>query len=335
MQSNANFGTNRYDDGMAFDPRRLAVLRAVEEHRSFTSAAEALFTSQPAVSRQIARLEQEVAVQLVIRGPRQVALTPAGEALAAHARTLLPAIDAAEREMQSYASPEGGAVRLGAVPSVMASLVPEALAALRTVRPRVVVRLDESWSDDLLERIGRGELDLAIISAVASDVPTENTLLISEPFVAVLPSRHRLAGRRVLSLADLRGEPLIVAPSPAVRRELVRVCAWAGFVPEITATVGGSASERLVAAGIGIALIPASTAPTTHGLVVRPVPDVPRRNIVLAAAHRAHRTGAERDLEAALVTAARAQQLHFRRDGSPRQDASGKADLGRLESPLP
>ena len=289
---------------MAFDPRRLAVLRAVAEHRSFTAAAEALFTTQPAVSRQIARLEQEVAVQLVIRGPRQVALTPAGEALAAHARTLLPAIDAAEREMHSYASPDGGAVRLGAVPSAMASLVPDALAALRTVRPRVLVRLDESWSDELLERIGRGELDLAIVSAAASDVPAENALLLSEPFVAVLPSRHRLARRRVLSLSDLRGEPLVVAPSPAIRRELVRVCAWAGFVPEIIATVGSSASERLVAAGIGVALVPASTASNASGLVVRPVPDVPHRSLVLAAAHRQHRTGAERDLEAALIIAA-------------------------------
>jgi len=289
---------------MAFDPRRLAVLRAVAEHRSFTAAAEALFTTQPAVSRQIARLEQEVAVQLVIRGPRQVALTPAGEALAAHARTLLPAIDAAQREMHSYASPDGGAVRLGAVPSAMASLVPDALAALRTLRPRALVRLDESWSDDLLERIGRGELDLAIVSAAASDVPADRALLMSEPFVAVLPSRHRLARRRVLSLSDLRGEPLVVAPSPAIRRELVRVCAWAGFVPEIAATVGGSASERLVATGIGVALVPASAAPKARGLVVRPVPDVPPRSLVLASAHRAHRTGAERDLEAALVTAA-------------------------------
>jgi DNA-binding transcriptional LysR family regulator len=304
MQSNANFGGHRYAERMAFDPRRLAMLRAVSEYRSFTAAAEALFTTQPAVSRQIARLEQEVAVQLVIRGPRQVALTPAGEALAAHARTLLPAIDAAEREMHSYASADGGAVRLGAVPSAMASLVPDALAALRTVRPRVQVRLDESWSDDLLERIARRELDLAIVSAAASDVPAKNTLLISEPFVAVLPSRHRLARRRVLSLSDLRGEPLVVAPSPAIRRELVRVCAWAGFVPEITATVGASASARLVASGIGVALVPASTAPKARGLVVRPVPDVPPRSLVLASAHREHRTGAERDLEAALVTAA-------------------------------
>ena len=289
---------------MAFDPRRLAVLEAVAEHRSFTAAAEALFTTQPAVSRQIARLEQEVAVQLVIRGPRYVALTPAGEALALHARTLLPAIDAAEREMHSYASPDGGTVRLGAVPSAMASLVPDALAALRKKRPRVRVRLDESWSDELLERIARGELDLAIVSAGASDVPAEKALLISEPFVAVLPAGHRLARRRVLSLSDLRGEPLVVAPSPGIRRELVRVCAWAGFVPEIVAAVGGSASERLVATGIGVALVPASTAPNTSGLVVRPVPDVPHRSLVLAAARRQHRTGAERDLEAALITAA-------------------------------
>jgi DNA-binding transcriptional LysR family regulator len=306
MQSNADSDLEQYAWRMAFDPRRLAVLTAVAEHGSFTAAAEALLTTQPAVSRQIAGLEKELAVSLVVRGSRRIALTPAGEALLAHARTLLPAMDAAERGMRAYAAPDGGAVRLGAVPSAMASLVPGALSALRARRPQVVVRVDEGWSDDLLSRVACGELDLAVVSAPATDVPDEHTLLASESFVALLPRGHRLARRRSLALRDLRGEALVVAPSPAVRRELVRVCAWAGFVPEVVATASGVAAERLVVGGVGVALVPESAASAEGSVIVRTVRDVPRRSLVIARAPRARRTGAERDLESSLVEVARA-----------------------------
>ena len=289
---------------MAFDPRRLAVLEAVAQRRSFTAAAEALLTTQPAVSRQIAALERELAVQLVVRGPRSVTLTPAGEALLAHAETLLPAIDAASREMGAYAAPDGGAVRLGAVPSAMASIVPDALLALRARRPRVMVEADEGWSDDLLRRVDRGDLDLAVVSGLAGGDAGDRTLLAAEPFVALLPRGHRLARRRTLALADLRDESWIVAPSPGVRGELVAVCARAGFAPHIVATASWVATERLVAAGLGVALPPASAVGRTPGAAVRQLSDPPQRSLVLVRAPRARRTGAERDLEATLAQAA-------------------------------
>jgi DNA-binding transcriptional LysR family regulator len=289
---------------MGFDPRRLAVLRAVAAHRSFTAAADALVTTQPAVSRQIAALERELAVQLVVRGPRHVTLTPAGEALVAHAETLLPAIDAAAREMGAYAAPDGGSVRLGAVPSAMASIVPDALVALRARRPRVMIEADEGWTDDLLRRVDRGDLDLAVVSGPAADEPGDRTLLAAEPFVVLLARGHRLARRTALALADLRDEAWIVAPSPGVRGELVAACARAGFAPEIVATASWGAARRLVGAGLGVALPPASAAGRTPGVAVRPLSEPPRRSLVLVRAPRARRTGAERDLEATLVAAA-------------------------------
>lgn len=306
MQSNANAGCQRYDWRMEFDPRRLEVLCAVAEHRSFTAAADALVTTQPAVSRQIARLEQELGVQLVIRGPRRVTLTRAGEALVAQAQTVLPAIDAAAREMRAYAAADGGAVRFGAVPSAMTALVPPALVALRERRPRVVVRADEGWSDDLIERVARGDLDLAVVSVPAGAVSPESTLLSADSFVALLPATHHLASQSELALADLRDEPWIVAPPPGVRRELLRVSARAGFVPEIVATASWEATVELVAVGLGVALVPESALAGKQGVAIRPVRDVPQRNLVIAYATRPRRTAVERDLASALGAAAQA-----------------------------
>src|SRR3954468_9884429 len=108
------------------DARRLVVLRAIAEHRSFTRAARALIMPQPAVSRQLAALEREAGVALVARGPRQVSLTPAGAALVEEADAIVPALEAAGRRMRGFAATDGGAVRIGAVPSALAGFVAEA-----------------------------------------------------------------------------------------------------------------------------------------------------------------------------------------------------------------
>ena len=182
------------------DARRLHVLRAIGEHRSFTRAAAALVMTQPAVSRQLAALEAEVGVQLVVRGPRHVSLTPAGAALIEEAGAILPAIDAAARRMSAFAASDGGAVRLGAVPSALSSFVPSALQELRAQRPRVQIHVQEGWSEDLARLTARGELDLAIVSAGdAGPAPAGHALLL-EPFVVLLSAEHPLARHRRLSL---------------------------------------------------------------------------------------------------------------------------------------
>ena len=181
-----------------FDPRRLVVLEAIAEHRSFTKAAEALFTSQPAVSRQIAALERELAASLVVRDARSVVLTAAGEALLEHARTLLPAIDAAAREVAAHGAPDGGSVRLGAVPSAITSFIPAAIEALRADRPRVRVRIDEGWGEDLVVQTSRGTLDLAVVSAACR---------------TRLSPANRADQRRLRRLAARRPPPRGLAPS--------------------------------------------------------------------------------------------------------------------------
>jgi DNA-binding transcriptional LysR family regulator len=292
---------------MMIDARRLRVLRAIDEHRSLTRAAEALVMTQPAVSRQLAALEAEAGVQLVIRNPRHVSLTPAGAALVEDAETILPAIDAAARRLRGYAASDGGAVRLGAVPSALASFVPDALSALRSERPRVEIQIDEGWSADLLRLVTRGDLDLAVVSSPRGNAPARGVPLLREPFVALVHAEHRLARGTPVALGDLRDEPWIVAPDPGGRQAVLAACAAAGFTPRVAASAAWHAAERLVGIGLGVALAPQSTAARLalgHQVVARDLADAPVRELCLVRAPRSRPTPAVRALAAALSEAA-------------------------------
>jgi DNA-binding transcriptional LysR family regulator len=287
-----------------FDPRRLRVLQAIADHRSFTLAAEELSMTQPAVSRQVAALERELAVTLVLRNARRVALTAAGEALLAHAATILPAITAAAREIENHRAPDGGSVRVGAVPSALAGLVPDALSAFRTRRPRATVRVEEGWGDDLADRTLRGELDLALVSAAATTAAHDRTPLSSEQFHVMLRGDDPLAGATAIHLTDLRHAAWIVAPTPGGRREVTAACARAGFTPRITATAGWGATERLVAAGVGIALAPGSIATSVPGVTLRPLHGGPQRQLMLLRSGLGRPTPAAEELAVLLHEAA-------------------------------
>jgi len=286
-----------------FDPRRLVVLEAIAEHRSFTKAAETLFTTQPAVSRQIAALERELAASLVVRDSRKVVLTAAGAALVEHARTLLPAIDAAAREVAAHGAPDGGSVRLGAVPSAITSFIPAAIEALRADRPRVSVRIDEGWGEELVVRTTRGTLDLAVVSAPAARGFHRPTVLTNDDFDVWLPADHHLASRTQLQLADLRNESWIVAPTQTGRLEIAAACAAAGFTPRIAAAASWGSAERLIAAGVGIALAPTPTVAPATDVVVRPLTDGPRRHLVLIERPGASGSAVTVDLRRVLIAA--------------------------------
>jgi DNA-binding transcriptional LysR family regulator len=292
---------------MALDARRLLVLQAIAEQRSFTRAAEALVMTQPAVSRQLAALEAEVGAQLVERGPRHVALTPAGAALVEEAEAILPAIDAAARRLKAFAASDGGAVRLGAVPSAMATFVPTALHALRRARPRVEIQLQEGWSTDLARLTARGDLDLAVVSTSGTMPPPSGATLLREPLVVLLAADHPLARRRRLALAELADEPWLVATEPGGRQAITTAYAEAGFTPRIVGSVAWHAAERLIAIGLALALAPQSTGArlARHpDLVAKPLTKAPVRELRLITPARPRRTPVERELEAHLHDAA-------------------------------
>src|SRR5688500_9620234 len=199
------------------DPRRVLTFREVARLGSFSRAAEALSLTQPAVSQQVAALERQAGTRLLVRGPGGLTLTPAGELLLAHADVVADRLQLASGQLGELSAHAARELRIGAFPSALATRVPRALARLTEERPQVKADVGEGTTDELVERVRSGALHVAVCFQDAS-VPrrehegAERIDLGDEPFMALLPPGHRLAGAGPVRLRDL-AEETWVAPS--------------------------------------------------------------------------------------------------------------------------
>jgi DNA-binding transcriptional LysR family regulator len=240
---------------------RLRVLREVAQQGSFSSAADALDYTQSAVSQAVATLEAETGATLLHRDRRGVRPTAAGAALISHTDGILARIEAAEAEVQAILGLSGGLVRMASFPTAGATLMPLAIARFRAAHPQVELTLAEGEPEDIAPRLRAGELDLALLfefrgGSLGSGFSRAE--LLEDPMHVVLPVAHALAERPALRLTDLRDEPWIQtsAGSPCAR-QVVRSCQAAGFTPAVSFESDDYATvQGLVAAGVGVALIP-------------------------------------------------------------------------------
>jgi molybdate transport repressor ModE-like protein len=258
------------------DSRRLRVLLQVARTGSLAAAAEELGYTPSAVSQQIRALERELGTVVLERRGRGVALTEPGSALVAHAQRIVDALGAAESEVQAIAGLRAGVLRLGWFSTAGAILVPRAIARFRRRHPQIELVLEEADPDECAHRLREGELDLAVVYEFRRDEPLPAELhligLLEDRLHVALPPGHRLAERKRIRMAELADETWIqgvrhgstVATLPAACRE-------AGFEPHIAfQTDDPMAWQGLVAAGVGVAVIPQLTLPTARpDLVVR------------------------------------------------------------------
>jgi len=275
--------------GGTVDIAWLEVFREVAARGSLTAAAQALGYTQPAVSRQVAALEKATDVRLFDRLPRGVRLTEEGRFLLAHAEVVLERMRAAADGLQALRNLEAGRLRAGAIDSANAALLPRALAAFRTVHPGVRLSVAEGTTPVQLGRLRNGEIDVAVISSNPDQEleggPFGLYHLIDDQLMVALPAGHRLAAHPVLRLADLAGESWVEG-HPESARTLTDACQRAGFRPRIDFEAREwTAKEGFVAAGLGLALVPALSAGTVGtDIVVRPLHprDAPVRQIFAA-----------------------------------------------------
>jgi DNA-binding transcriptional LysR family regulator len=262
------------------DVRRMRVLREVAHRGSFSAAAEALSFTQSAVSQHVAALERETGTRLVERGPRGVRLTDAGRALVCHADAILARIDDAEEELAAIAGLREGRLRLASFQSAGATLVPRAVASFRERHPGVELAMIEAEPEPATEHLLAGDIDLALVydyEPIRSmlDGELDLTPLLEDPYDVILPEGHRLAGRKALRLADLEEEAWIASSDRNGCRQITqRACQDAGFEPRVAFEADETlAAQALVAAGVGVTLLPRLALATVHpGVVVRPLP---------------------------------------------------------------
>ncbi|MDH6124682.1 LysR family transcriptional regulator [Kitasatospora sp. GP82] len=245
-----------------FDSRHIRTFHQVVSSGSYSAAARALGYTQPAITQQMKALERDVGVPLFTRAGRGLRLTEAGEALARHAEVILGSMAAAEQQLGALARLRAGRVRVCAFPSANATLIPEAMARLLAEHPGVRVELLEAEPPESVQRLLRGECDIALsFSYPGSRAETPPELvevpLMEDQLTVVLPVGHQLARRHAVRLADLGAERWI-AGCPRCRANLLQVCSDEGFAPDVVfSTDDNLAVQSLVAAGVGIALMPA------------------------------------------------------------------------------
>jgi len=259
--------------------RHLRYVVAVAEERHVTRAAERLGIQQPPLSQQIRALERELGVQLFRRKPRGMEPTQAGAALADEARAILARVEHAVAAARRTARGEAGRLGLGFTSSAsFHPLVPRAIRAFRDAHPLVSLSLEESGTVELAAALRAEQIDAAFIrSPIApQDDLTVHSLLEEEMFAA-LPIGHALAGAATpLGLTALAGETLILYRrplGPGLYDSIIAACQRAGFSPQIGQEAPRMLSTlSLVAAGLGVSLVPASMRRLqAEGIAYRPL----------------------------------------------------------------
>ncbi len=274
---------------------RLSILSEVARAGSFSAAAETLSYTQSAVSQQIATLEAETGVTLLERHARGVRPTAAGKLLIEHTEGILARLQAAEAELAAVAGLRGGQLRMASFPTAGATLIPLAIVKFRAQYPDVELTLAEGEPEEITPRLRAGEFDLALLCEFGSPqdgygpdaAAFRSVQLLEDPMYIALPPKHRLVRKAALRLSDLADQAWVQPSSTsAAARYVVRSCHAAGFEPKVSFESDDYRTvQGLVAAGVGVALIPGlALSPAREDLVIRALSPAPPVRQILASA---------------------------------------------------
>jgi len=268
--------------------RALNYLVKLAELQHFSKAAEACFVSQPTLSTQIRKLEDELGVQLVERAPRHVQLTPIGKEIAERARHVLRDIEQIRSAARRSRDPETGTLRLGIFPTLAPYLLPHVVPGIRRRFPQLKLQLSEEKTSEILRLLEIGELDAALMALPIDDDSLENEVLFEEPFLLAMPLNHPLADQAEIHLRDLiDSELLLLEDGHCLRDQALEVCALAGARERVDFHATSMETLRqMVAAEVGVTLMPVMAVkppiPETGNIALRPFVDSsPSRTIGL------------------------------------------------------
>ncbi|WP_209125008.1 LysR family transcriptional regulator [Alkalihalobacillus sp. BA299] len=238
--------------------QQLEYFQKVAELQHFTRAAEALYISQPALSRSIARLEKDLGVPLFERNGRTVQLNRYGKLFLKKVNSALLLIEEGKQEVEDMVHPDRGLIALSFLHTLGSHIVPELIREFRKSYPDVQFQLFQNTADILIKQLTTGAIDLCLTSAPVERVGLRWEKLFREQLFVIVPKSHHLAKKECIKLAEVAEEPFIGFKEGIGLRTITdQLCQQAGFKPKVTfesqevSTVNG-----LVSAGLGVSLIP-------------------------------------------------------------------------------
>jgi LysR family transcriptional regulator, hydrogen peroxide-inducible genes activator len=238
--------------------RDLRYFVALAEHKHFGRAAQASFVSQPTLSTQIKKLEEELGVALVERTPRKVLLTEAGKEIALRARDVLTEVDQIKAIARRTIDPESGTLRLGIFPTLGPYLLPHVVPRISSRFPRLELLLIEEKTEILLKQLREGRLDTVVLALPVHDDQLHADFLFEEPFLLAVPENHELARRKTLKMDDLSDQSLLLLEDGhCLRDQALEVCELSGASEKSGFRATSLETLRqMVAANVGVTLLP-------------------------------------------------------------------------------
>ncbi len=270
--------------------RHLKYFVTVAEELHFSRAAEKLYLTQPALSKQIRALEEELQVKLFDRAKQKIKLTQAGEAFLETARRILEEVERGVENTRRVARKEVGQLKVGFTASALHSVLPEIIGKFRQIYPEVELILTEICTEDQVEALQNDRIDVGFLHPPIRDKSKSLSLhlLREDSILLAIPASHPLADREEIAIESLANEPIILYPrqkGPVLYEQFLQLCEKAGFFPNIVQEVEMTQTRLgLVAAGMGISFIISSVQNLSNkGVVYRPlVEELPKLQLAIA-----------------------------------------------------
>lgn len=269
----------------ALNLRQIEIFRAVMICGSITGAANWMNVTQPGVSRTIAMLESRLGYALFRRQGRRIVPTPEADALYREVEKSYRSIELISQVALDIGMQRAGALRIAVLPALAQSLVPKAVAQFLSTRPKVTVFLESMPSRQIAELVSTKQFDLGIIELPLFRSTIEIEPLDPVPYVAVIPTTHRLSGETSISLKDLHRERMVLLSQHSfVRHQIDNMLSSLGVAPDVVIeTPSASIACALASAGAGIALAGKWTADPFEGeeIAVRPIREAFGSNLAI------------------------------------------------------
>lgn len=261
---------------MRMNIRDLQYLVALSETNHFGQAAKLCHVSQPTLSTQIKKLEQELAVTLVERDNKRVILTEIGQTIIEHAKDVLTTVDSIKNIARQATDPESGTLTLGLIPTIGPYLLPYAVKAIKARFPELTLYLLEAKTEDLKSMLKTGKIDAAIMALPVDDERLSYTALYHEAFFAALPVNHPLAKKTSLTLDEITpNEIMLLEDGHCLRDQALDICQLrnSSDVNEFKAT-SLETLRQMVISGVGVTLLPTLSAESSmdqeQDIAIRP-----------------------------------------------------------------